>query len=101
MSIPRLVRVPGPVRAFAGQELLPEDQASTAPKEIMRLVSWLMSHGSEVVRRAYNQCRALQLILTQDQLFITPGDSKRVEDIRKVPIKFYNKESFHEAFFDQ
>lgn len=49
-SIQRLVRMPGPARTLDVRKMLPDDQASTAPKEVMRLISWLMSYGSDVVR---------------------------------------------------
>lgn len=42
--------MPGPVRTLTSLDLLPENQASSAPKEIMRLVNWLMSNATEVVR---------------------------------------------------
>ncbi|GJE93071.1 DNase I-like protein [Phanerochaete sordida] len=55
-SIQRLVRLPGPIRTADPGRLLPDDQAATAPREVMRLVSWLMSHGTDV-----------------DDLFLAPG----------------------------
>lgn len=39
-----LVRLPGPIRSVtSAEQLLDEDEATQAPKEIMRLVNWLMA----------------------------------------------------------
>lgn len=49
-----LSRLPCPIREFADpvnkKELLPEEQASNAPNEVMRLIAWLMSNALEEVR---------------------------------------------------
>ena len=49
-SLDRLVRHPGPVRSQERMELLPEEQTLNAPREVMRLVNWLMSNATDVVR---------------------------------------------------
>ncbi|KIP04826.1 hypothetical protein PHLGIDRAFT_129265 [Phlebiopsis gigantea 11061_1 CR5-6] len=67
MSIPRLVRMSGPVGTHAALQLVPEDQAATAPKEVMRLVSWLMTYGSDV-----------------NELFLAHGDPEKMDDIRRA-----------------
>lgn len=49
-SLDRLVRLPGPIRASDEKvELLPQEQAINAPREIMRIVNWLMSNATDVV----------------------------------------------------
>ncbi|KAG5220607.1 DNase protein [Salix suchowensis] len=46
----RLTHLPGPVRSLRSQdELLPENRGVNAPREIMRLVNWLMESG-DIVR---------------------------------------------------
>ncbi|OCH94661.1 DNase I-like protein [Obba rivulosa] len=61
-----LVRLPGPVRALrTAEDLLPEADAVTAPREIMRLVNWLMSHATDA------------------GLFVTAGEEALVEAIRE------------------
>ncbi|KAM5546090.1 hypothetical protein V8D89_000216 [Ganoderma adspersum] len=66
-SIAWLVRLPGPVRALQTPgEVLPEDRSVNAPREIMRLVNWLMSNGTQA-----------------DGLFLTPGDEELVGRIRE------------------
>ena len=50
-SIAWLVRLPGSVRALASpSDLLSEERSVNAPREIMRLVNWLMSNATETVR---------------------------------------------------
>ncbi|EKM57325.1 uncharacterized protein PHACADRAFT_208418 [Phanerochaete carnosa HHB-10118-sp] len=66
-SMQRLVRMPGPMRMTGVRRLLPDEQAATAPKEVMRLISWLMSYGSDV-----------------DNLFLAPGDLAQVDEIREA-----------------
>ncbi|KZT05009.1 DNase I-like protein [Laetiporus sulphureus 93-53] len=62
-----LARLRGPIRALKSvSELLPEDQAKTAPKEVMRLIKWLMSNATEV-----------------HGLFLEPGPSALVQSIRE------------------
>ncbi|KAJ7092810.1 DNase I-like protein [Mycena belliarum] len=41
-SLTRLTRLPGPIRELGSGDLLAEDRAINAPREIMRLVNWLM-----------------------------------------------------------
>ncbi|KAJ3554943.1 hypothetical protein NM688_g2841 [Phlebia brevispora] len=60
------VRMPGPVRKLDNQELLPEEDAASAPKEIMRLINWLMAEATSV-----------------DSLFVSPGDPKSIATIRE------------------
>ncbi|KAL6304662.1 DNase I-like protein [Sparassis latifolia] len=49
MTLAQLTRLPRPARALrTADELLPEDAAVAAPREIMRLVNWLMSNAVEV-----------------------------------------------------
>ncbi|PIL28841.1 hypothetical protein GSI_08887 [Ganoderma sinense ZZ0214-1] len=66
-SIAWLVRLPGPARTLqAPSDVLPEDRSVNAPREIMRLVNWLMSNGTQA-----------------DGLFLTPGDEELVRRIRE------------------
>ncbi|THH21414.1 hypothetical protein EW146_g123 [Bondarzewia mesenterica] len=56
-----LARLPGPIRSLqSADELLQETQHLNAPREIMRLINWLMSNDVEKI----------------DDLFLTPGDDK-------------------------
>lgn len=49
-SLDWLVRLPCPVRALKNSDdLLPEEKAANAPKEIMRLINWLMTNAAEMV----------------------------------------------------
>ena len=41
--------MPVPARKLDHQELLSEDNAANAPKEIMRLINWLMTEATSVV----------------------------------------------------
>ncbi|KAI0366527.1 DNase I-like protein [Pilatotrama ljubarskyi] len=66
-SISWLVRLPGPVREVKSPtDILPEDRGVNAPREIMRLVNWLMSNATHV-----------------DGLFLMQGDEQLVERIRE------------------
>ncbi|KAI0357724.1 DNase I-like protein [Trametes cingulata] len=61
-----LVRLPGPVRDVKSPtDILPEDRGVNAPREIMRLVNWLMSNATHV-----------------EGLFLTRGDERRVQQAR-------------------
>ncbi|KAH9903242.1 DNase I-like protein [Cubamyces lactineus] len=66
-SISWLVRLPGPVRELKSPGgLLPEDRGVNAPREIMRLVNWLMSEATDV-----------------DDLFLVRGEEELVQQIRE------------------
>ncbi|KAI0696327.1 Endonuclease/exonuclease/phosphatase [Cytidiella melzeri] len=60
-SLQRLVRIPSPVRSLEKPELVAESQAATAPKELMRLVNWLMKYATDM-----------------DGLFLLPGEPAKV-----------------------
>ena len=46
----RLTRLPGPIRELkSDKELLSEEEAGHAPKEVARLVNWLMSNATTTV----------------------------------------------------
>ncbi|KII91616.1 hypothetical protein PLICRDRAFT_514320 [Plicaturopsis crispa FD-325 SS-3] len=67
-SISRLTRLPGPIRGWQpGQALLKEEQAANAPREIMRLVNWLMSHADDAA----------------DGLFVAPAREELVGAVRE------------------
>ncbi|CDO76134.1 hypothetical protein BN946_scf184332.g4 [Trametes cinnabarina] len=66
-SLSWLVRLPGPVRELKSPtELLPEERGVNAPREIMRLVNWLMSNATDV-----------------EDLFFERGDERVVQQIRE------------------
>lgn len=49
-DLTRLTHLPGPVRSLKSQDdLLPENRGVNAPREIMRLVNWLMK-SADIVR---------------------------------------------------
>lgn len=49
-SLSRLTRIPGPIRSLASpDDILPEDHARNAPKEVMRLINWLMGPDVDLV----------------------------------------------------
>jgi hypothetical protein len=51
-SLSALARLPGPIRELGGTEdLLPEAQAHNSPRELMKLIGWLMSHDVGAVVR--------------------------------------------------
>ncbi len=63
-----LIRLPGPIRSLtSSNDLRPEDHPLNAPREIMRLVNWLMGSNN----------------LPKD-LFLVAPDEKMVETIREV-----------------
>ncbi|KAK7021890.1 hypothetical protein VNI00_017179 [Paramarasmius palmivorus] len=48
-KLSRLTRLPGPIRSLKGpQDLLDENRAINAPREIMRLVNWMMTGNHSV-----------------------------------------------------
>ncbi|KAH9931574.1 DNase I-like protein [Fomitopsis serialis] len=66
-----LARLPGPIRALKSLgELLPADHAVTAPREVMRLINWLMTNATNV-----------------EGLFVQAGDSKLVDTICEVGVR--------------
>ncbi|KAI0329804.1 DNase I-like protein [Cubamyces sp. BRFM 1775] len=66
-SISWLVRLPGPVRELnSPNEILSEDRGVNAPREIMRLVNWLMSQATDV-----------------PDLFLVRGEDELVHKIRE------------------
>lgn len=60
-----LSRLRGPVRTVTPTNLLPVDHATTAPKEIMRLINWIMSNATNV-----------------DELFLHAGPPDLVHEIK-------------------
>ncbi|CAE6438630.1 unnamed protein product [Rhizoctonia solani] len=63
---PALVRLPGPVRTSTvlKSAQLPPEKASSSPRELMRLINWLMKNSTEF-----------------DDLFEKPGDPQIVDQI--------------------
>ncbi|KAI6002138.1 DNase I-like protein [Pisolithus albus] len=49
-TLERLARLPGPIRKLqTPEDLMPSTQAVNAPREIMRLINWMMTNASEIV----------------------------------------------------
>ncbi|KAJ7766342.1 DNase I-like protein [Mycena maculata] len=66
-SLLRLTLLPGPIRSLkSSSELLAEDRAINAPREIMRLVNWMMAPD-----------------INFDDVFISHADPKVVDTIRE------------------
>ncbi|KAJ7178211.1 DNase I-like protein [Mycena filopes] len=66
-TLTRLTRLPGPIRALrSASELLAEDRAINAPREIMRLVNWMMAPE-----------------LNLENVFVSPADPTMVDTIRE------------------
>ncbi|RDB17258.1 Inositol polyphosphate 5-phosphatase OCRL-1 [Hypsizygus marmoreus] len=66
-KLSRLIRLPGPICSLASpDDLRPEDHPINAPREVMRLVNWMMSDHANV-----------------DGLFISPADESIVDTIRE------------------
>ncbi|KAK1220132.1 hypothetical protein PQX77_017122 [Marasmius sp. AFHP31] len=67
-KLSRLTRLPGPIRSLKGPEdLLNEERAINAPREIMRLVNWMMTGGHHAV----------------EDIFVNYADQGMVEQIRE------------------
>ncbi|KAF5390606.1 hypothetical protein D9757_002587 [Collybiopsis confluens] len=80
----RLVRLPGPIRKMQSQnDLMSEDRAINAPREIMRLVKWLMSCAQPAVRGHHLRALPLFTDKVQEDLFIADADFEIVDDIRE------------------
>ncbi|PCH36777.1 DNase I-like protein [Wolfiporia cocos MD-104 SS10] len=63
-----LARLPVPIRTLSNVDvLLPADRATSAPREVMRLINWLMSNAAGVVG-----------------LFVRPGQPELISQIREV-----------------
>ncbi|KAJ6552223.1 DNase I-like protein [Mycena vulgaris] len=66
-TLARLTRLPGPIRELASPgDLLAEDRGINAPREIMRLVNWMM--GPDILL---------------DNVFVSPADETVVDTIRE------------------
>ncbi|KAF7349358.1 Inositol polyphosphate 5-phosphatase OCRL-1 [Mycena sanguinolenta] len=69
--ISRLTLLPGPVRSLKSpSELRAEDRAINAPREIMRLVNWMMGPD-------------LNLVKAFENVFVSPADETAVDTIRE------------------
>lgn len=82
-----LARLRGPVRSLATpDDLLPYNNPINAPREIMRLINWMMSDSSHVVsgvRSIYTCCTDVPF---QDGLFTLSANEKIMRTIREVSI---------------
>ncbi|KAK7460941.1 hypothetical protein VKT23_008869 [Stygiomarasmius scandens] len=66
-KLSRLTQLPGPIRSLKGPgDLLNENRAINAPREVMRLVNWMMTTSHSV-----------------DQLFLSPADQDTVHKLRE------------------
>jgi hypothetical protein len=60
-----LARLPGSIRVLkSAEELVPGDQAGSSPREVMRLVTWLMDHAGADVRVPFFRSWEPHLILS-------------------------------------
>lgn len=66
------------------EDLLPAENATNAPKEVMRLINWLMSHAAEVVSSITFIEKKLPKICVQDGLFVQEAEGSLVGAIREV-----------------
>ena len=46
-----LVRLPGPIRDVKNRKSIADEHLANAPREVMRLINWLMSAASDKVNR--------------------------------------------------
>ncbi|KAF9552113.1 DNase I-like protein [Agrocybe pediades] len=66
-KLSRLTRLRGPIRSMESPHaLLPENHAMNAPREIMRVINWMMSNSTNT-----------------EEMFLQPGDDKMVANIRE------------------
>ncbi|KAK6974368.1 inositol polyphosphate 5-phosphatase OCRL-1 [Favolaschia claudopus] len=66
-KLSRLTLLPGPIRSLnSSSDLLAEDRAINAPREIMRLVNWMMAPN-----------------LNLDKVFLSPADESLIDSIRE------------------
>jgi hypothetical protein len=84
-----LTRLSGPIRNSL--ELLPENHAVNAPREIIKLIDWLMTNAGDVVCDTASCCHRMQDpdgTSLQDDLFMSPAEAELVDTIREVPQSF-------------
>ena len=74
-TLERLVLLPGPVKDSAGKPLLPSSKALSAPRELLRILDWLMVHP---------------LADNSDELFCSTSPPELLSAIREVSISVYN-----------
>lgn len=87
-KISTLTRLPGPIRSLVSlDDLRSENHPISAPREVMRLVNWMMSdHTNDIVRFQLQTMVINRLkIWPQDTLFIEyPADERVTEILREV-----------------
>jgi len=100
-SLSHLTRLKGPIRDVrSAEDLLSEEDAKNAPREVMRLVNRMMSGDGDVVSGGYSHYPEFGLVpsslgsdahflllfaaVTQLDLFTERGDPNVVEIIREV-----------------
>jgi inositol polyphosphate 5-phosphatase INPP5B/F len=72
-SLDSLILLPGPVKDSAGRPLLPSSKALNAPRELMRILDWLMVHP---------------LVDNPDELFLSRSPPELLTTIREVGIGY-------------
>lgn len=86
-SLSHLVRISCSIREFSTGErtLLDEGQGANCPRELMRLIDWLMSNAISQVQRLLGlYMNSSNSSREQSGLFVENGDSTLVDRIREV-----------------
>ncbi|KAI3614190.1 oculocerebrorenal syndrome of lowe [Moniliophthora roreri] len=82
-KLSRLTRLPGPIRSLKDpQDLLDETRGINAPREIMRLVNWMMT-GNHSVASPLCVLPTLQLTNMQENIFMKEADEDIMYQIRE------------------
>ncbi|KAJ3862319.1 DNase I-like protein [Lentinula novae-zelandiae] len=83
-KLSRLTQLPGPIRTMKSHnDLLGESRAINAPREVMRLVNWLMSCAHPTVSISFPSMRSTAHSTCQEDLFMAEADPEIVDDIRE------------------
>jgi phosphatidylinositol-bisphosphatase len=83
-KLSRLTRLPGPIRSLTSPtDLLAEDRAINAPREIMRLVNWMMAPDINIVGvLLFSIVHSSDM--DQEHIFTSTADKTIVDTIREV-----------------
>lgn len=91
-KLSRLTQLPGPIRTMKSHnDLLGESRAINAPREIMRLVNWLMSCAHPTVSISFPSMRSTAHSTCQEDLFMAEADPEIVDDIREVCCSLFSE----------
>ncbi|KAI6126805.1 DNase I-like protein [Pisolithus sp. B1] len=84
-TLERLVRLPGPIRKLqTPEDLMPSTQALNAPREVIRLINWMMTNASEIVWTfACQESRITNAQHMQGTFFRRPAKRKLCAIIRE------------------